>query len=61
VQPFHELKLLPPEVDGAVTVTDVPLLYARVNGVEPLPSPLLSFGDTVMEIPLAGFDEATVN
>jgi hypothetical protein len=59
--PLHELKLLPPAVAGAVTLTVVPFLYARFIGVAPFPTPLLSFGDMTIETPLAGFNEDTLN
>jgi hypothetical protein len=61
LQPVHELKVLLPDVAGAVNVTDVPLLKVRVNWVEPLPCPFLSLGLTVIGTPLPGFVEATVN
>jgi hypothetical protein len=60
VQPVQELKLFPPDVDCAVKVTDVLLLYVRINWVDPLPCPLLSFGLTVIDTPLAGLVEDTV-
>jgi hypothetical protein len=46
---------------GALNVTTVPELYVRVKGVEPVPALLLSFGDTLMEMPLEGPAESTVN
>jgi hypothetical protein len=53
--------LLPPAVEVAVKLTDVLLLYVRVNCVVLVPCPLLSFGLTVIVTPLVGLEEATVN
>jgi len=60
VQPVHEEKVLLPEVEGAVKVTEVPELYVRVKLVVPLAALLLSAGETVMATPLAGLVESTV-
>ena len=59
--PVQLEKLLPPEVDGAVRLTEVPSLYVRVNGVVPLPALLMSVGLTAICAPLAGFVEFTVS
>jgi hypothetical protein len=61
VQPVQEEKVLLPDVEGAVSVTDEPELYVRVKLVIPLLAPLLSAGATVIATPLAGVLESTAN
>jgi hypothetical protein len=60
VQPVHEEKLLPPEVAGAVSVTDVPELYVSVKLVVPVVLPPLSAGEAPIATPLTGLVEFTV-
>ena len=52
---------MPLAVAGAESDTLVLSLYVLVKEVVPLPELLLSFGLTVIEIPLLGLDEATDN
>jgi hypothetical protein len=58
--PLHEVNVFVPEVAGAVSETLAPALYVSESPVVPDARPLLSFGDTVMPTPLAGFVEFTV-
>jgi hypothetical protein len=61
LHPVHERNTLLPAVPGAVKVTCVPFVYVLVNGVVPFPDPLLSIGPAVIDIPLAGSVDRTVN
>ena len=59
--PLHEEKAFPPDVVGAVSVTDVPASYVRVKLVLPFATLLISAGETVIATPLAGVAEFTVS
>ena len=54
------VKSLLPANAGAVIVMEVLLSYIRIKVVTPLPSLLLSFGETIILTPLFGFSDSTI-
>ena len=61
VHPDHEENALPPAVAGAVSVTEVPLLYVSAKPVLPPLRLWLSAGEAEIGTPEAGLAEFTVS